>query len=511
MATRSIKPKRDDSLLAGWETVPERAPSETVAEQPTMARIIGFFALLLATIGSMALLAPVINWRYLINPSWGVFFLSLGTAGLLYHAFRDADEQFRRLYALFAIVLLGAGVLMRVIPIKEEVGALFLPVGLPCLGAALLFLLAVLRNETETSWRTPLLALLGGAGVLACVACFVIGNISQDFLLREGVLFGVLGLLYLGGCIGTLGSNSDAGYRIALALGILGGIAFFVALGRSIFGGPTYLVPGGLALMTLGLLYAAVSVLICSDSVFIVLVRRELLAFFYSPIAYLVIIGLVIIAGFQFSWFLALVVQRGGAIEEPIVSGFRYMNFLAFVSINFMVPAITMRLLSEERRTGTLEVLLTAPLNEATIVLSKFVATWIFFMIAVSPWWLNLVAMRVMGGSPFDYRPILSFMIALAVTGAGFTSMGLFFSSVTKNQIIAAVLTFAGMLGLTSIYLGQLAGPPWREILAYASFIHLWESSLEGIFAPRLLLFHVSMAVFFLFLTTKVLEARKWS
>jgi hypothetical protein len=105
---------------------------------------------------------------------------------------------------------------------------------------------------------------------------------------------------------------------------------------------------------------------------------------------------------------------------------------------------------------------------------------------------------------------VLSFIIAFAVTGAGFLSMGLFFSAVTRNQIIAAVLTFAGMLALTSLFLLTHDGP-LREVFVYVSYLNLWLAALEGLFTPRWLLFHVSMAIFFLFLTTKVLEARKWT
>jgi ABC-type transport system involved in multi-copper enzyme maturation permease subunit len=184
------------------------------------------------------------------------------------------------------------------------------------------------------------------------------------------------------------------------------------------------------------------------------------------------------------------------------------------VSVIIVVPVLTMRLLSEERRTGTLEVLLTAPVDEPAVVLSKFIAAWVFFMALWVPWGLFLVALRWEGGQPFDWRPLLSFFIGLACSGASFLSMGLFFSSLTRNQIASAVLTFMGMMLLVSLFfiIRMLpAASDWRTLATHVSFINLWQSTLEGKLVPRDLLFPLSATVFWLFLTVKVLEARKWS
>ena len=79
----------------------------------------------------------------------------------------------------------------------------------------------------------------------------------------------------------------------------------------------------------------------------------------------------------------------------------------------FFVPALTMRLLSEEKRSGTLEVLMTAPVNEISVVLGKFFAAWIFYMLLWLPVWLFLISLRYFGGEEFDYRPVLSFTVAM--------------------------------------------------------------------------------------------------
>jgi ABC-2 type transport system permease protein len=180
----------------------------------------------------------------------------------------------------------------------------------------------------------------------------------------------------------------------------------------------------------------------------------------------------------------------------------------------FVVPVLTMRLFSEEKRSGTLEVLLTVPLEESSIVLSKFFASIVLYMVVWVPWLLYLVGLRVIGGEPFDYRPAISFFFALACCGAGFLAMGLFFSSLTRNQIAAAILTFMGMMLLLGFYILSFfipPGNPWYTILNYVNFLVLWRDSLTGKLEVRALVFWVSTAVFWLFLTIKVLEARKWS
>ena len=164
----------------------------------------------------------------------------------------------------------------------------------------------------------------------------------------------------------------------------------------------------------------------------------------------------------------------------------------------------------------TLEVLLTAPVGESSVVLSKFLAAFLFFLLTFIPWALYLVAFRVEVGQPFEYRPLLTFFFALACTGAGFLAMGEFFSSISRSQIGAFILAFVGMLGLLGIFFLKFLveqkspGSPWVDVLARLSYIDLWIKSMDGLLVPSYLVVHVSAAIFWLFLTIKVLESRKW-
>src|SRR5690606_34272459 len=132
-----------------------------------------------------------------------------------------------------------------------------------------------------------------------------------------------------------------------------------------------------------------------------------------------------------------VVVSLGqGGVLEPIVQ--YYLFSLVPVLVNLFVPPIlTMKLLSEERSTGTLEVLMTAPVDEPTVVLSKFLAGFLLFLTVWVPFGLYLLAIPIAGGNYFDYQPLISFSLALAVSGAGFIAVGLFFSSLTRNQIVS--------------------------------------------------------------------------
>ena len=522
MPTRAIKPRReDDHLSGGWQGLHERAPSLVRAEQPTAARVIALLALFPLTLGIAALFFAAIGKGYLISPSWGVLLLVLGVAGLLYHAFNEKDLQYRRLYWVGGLVLLALGVLFRLLPSESGIGAMtFLPYGAPALLLALSFLGATTRNETDPVYRQMTLNGIGIAGALLALVGLVGGLLSEEFIAGQGVIMLLLGLFYLTAYIGMQEVASDRGYWTGIGVGVLGGLMVLIALAWSLIpalrGQATagsFFMPRGLLLLYLGLEYLLVAVGVCSDSKLVVLTRRELAAFFYSPVAYVVFIGVALLGWLVFTMFLSMLLQQRGAALEPIVLPFT-TDWLQIFCVVFVVPLLTMRLLAEERRTGTLEVLLTAPVNETAVVLAKFFAALRVFVLVWYSWGFYLLALRVEGGEAFDYRPLLTFFVSMVIMGAGWIAMGLFFSSLTRNQIAAAIITLVAMLVLTMIYFLKRTiaeTNPWHSILTYGSYVELWLNAARGILAPRYLLFHLSFAVFFLFLTVKVLEARKWT
>ncbi|HYT90854.1 MAG TPA: ABC transporter permease, partial [Gemmataceae bacterium] len=509
MPSRAIKPKKDDEPVSGkgWQGLAEQAPSLVRPEQPTTARVVALVGLFPLVLGAAALFCYLIEKPYLISLSWGIVLFVLGVGALLYHAFVEKDLQYRRLYGAVGAAALGLAVVFLLVPAKvpgaerqtdpdkqtearTEMGALFLPGGAPCLLLAIGFLGAFARNETDQKLRRMTLGVIGVAGVLTALLGLAGGALSDNFMLGKGVVLLAVGLLYLGAYIGLEGAGSDSGHLAGLGIGLLGGLMLAVALAFSF--GPyllywlnlsdalpsqPFFMPRGLLLLYFGLEYVLLSLAICSDNRLVVLTRRELAAFFYSPIAYVLLIGVTVLGWCFFREFIDALLdpRRPVGVPEPIVRFFTTDYFQVF-SVVFIVPLLTMRLLSEERRTGSLEVLLTAPVNETPVVLSKFFAALRVFLLIWYSWGFFLLALRVEGGEEFDYRPLLTFFISLSFMGAGWLAMGLFFSSLTRNQIASAIMTLVAMIVLTMIFWfkrGLPEGTVWFNVLQYVSYVDL--------------------------------------
>jgi hypothetical protein len=138
-------------------------------------------------------------------------------------------------------------------------------------------------------------------------------------------------------------------------------------------------------------------------------------------------------------------------------------------------------------------------------------------MIMWAPMLLLFVGLRINGGQPFDIRPLFSFGIALALTAAAGVSVGVLFSSLTTNQITAGVLTFVFMLAWTMdhIFRDVISSlskekTAWTDFMLHVSYLDLWVDSLQGKLVPKFLLFPASLTIFCLFVSIKVLDARKW-
>jgi hypothetical protein len=493
----------------------EVGPSRIREDDPALARTIGMIGAALLVFGGMALGFNLYGKAVRVSTGWAVLIVAVGLCGLLFHAAYDRDEQFRRMYMMFSAVLLLVGAFLAVSPWPVYFAQF--RYGVICLCLALLFALAFLRNETEERFRNAVQLGLGGAGAVMAVVGLVGGNIKGDFLVPVGLVLALVGLVYLVAFVGGRGLSDNLAYFTAVGLALAGVVVVLVCLGRAFIphGGSSYFVSYGSVLLILGLLYTAGGAGMASDAPLFVLTRRELGAFFYSPMAYLVLIGFAVLCWIPYNLFLGQLITTNpmaGKPFEPIIQ-FYFFSFFPVVAVLFGVPVLTMRLLSEEQRTGTLEVLLTAPVDEPVVVLSKFVAALITYLVIWLPFGLYLLAIPLAGGRPFDYRPLLSFLFAVVVTGSAFLSMGLFFSSLTKNQVASGVLTFAGMLLLTAVHWGtdpNAEESGWRVVLNHISYIGLWANALEGKITPRLYVFPLSMTVLFLFMTVKVLESRKW-
>jgi ABC-2 type transport system permease protein len=547
MSSRAITERKEGKRgLKRWKTPVETAPSVMGEDQPLWARLVGGAGVALLVFAAVAYIAlsyrkvlvlPGVDWE--IGIGWVYFLGWLGLTCMLLHAASDAELQIRRSYMAFAYAGLILGIGMSVLPINGPAGAGFLPKGIPCLFLGLLFLMAYVRNETEEIFRDVAVYGMGGVGAAAAVGGFFFGSIYESFLLPHGAVLLIFGLLYLSAFVGLMDERYDLRYWTGVGAGAGGVIFFLIAFVRSAVlpfmvskewinpaNGPDYLMPSGLVMMAAGVLYMMLGLGASSDNRMVVMTRRELATYFQTPVAYIILFGFMVIACWIFIQFvggaLIGVDQEGHLVQprvpEPVIINY-FIGWFPVLCVLFVVPILTMRLLSEERRSGTLEMLLCAPVDEIHVVLSKFAAALIVFMLVWLPFWMYLLALWIGGGKAFDYRPLIGFLVAQLFSGAAFVSMGLFFSSLTRSQITAAILTFAGMLAVTAPYFvvpliaklyGQGDDESYSSLLSYISYIELWINAFRGKLELRALVFQSSLAVFWLFLTYKWLEARKW-
>ena len=515
-----------DAYTAG----PETAPSALTEDQASTARTIGLTGLMAVVLGTLILILNAAKARLPVEVGNNVGFagIAVGLAMMFFHATRDTDQLIRRLYGYVGgLGLPLSGLILSVLPLiitaarpapddgsPKPIVSLFFPFGWAGFLAGLFFLLPFCRNETEESHRRYGVLGMGGLGVGLALTGLVGGLIHPGFALTYGSVLALLGLAYLTAYIHQLGGADQAGHKPALALGAVGLLVIVGAVIRSVAGGYAYFVPTGLILMALGLAYAVTSLFLVSDARVIVLTRRELLGYFCSPIAYILLFISALVAWVNYNEFADSVAGTRGVMFEPIVLPFFLGTLFGAFMLVFQVPALTMRSFAEEKRTGTYEVLMCAPVSEAPVVVSKVLAALAFFMLIWAVWLVFLLDLRVQSGKEFDYRPIITFYLVLLVNGAAFIAMGVFFSSLTRNQIVAAALTFVGMLAwLVPFYVLRTIPEETAKhvVLRPLSFVHLWLDALQGRLHVRDLFVQGSIAVFFCFLTVKVLEARRWS
>lgn len=236
---------------------------------------------------------------------------------------------------------------------------------------------------------------------------------------------------------------------------------------------------------------------------------RELKAYFYAPLAYVVLTFFLLVQGYYFSVIVAYLSDPRYPAGKPLELFFGQTIFTWLVLI-FAGTFLTMRLISEELRSGTIETLMTAPVSETQVVAGKYLAALAFYAFLWAPT-LAFVAI-VRWFTPVDWGPIASSYLGIFGIGALFLAVGLFASATSKNQIVAAIASFFFVLVLFSIgLLESLAnGETAKAVLGYLNLWQHMDDFAKGIVDTRRLVYYASGAAFFLFLTTRALQAKKW-
>lgn len=231
-----------------------------------------------------------------------------------------------------------------------------------------------------------------------------------------------------------------------------------------------------------------------------ILVKKELNHYFVSFVAYIVLFVFLLVGGYYY--YIYIYEVRDAARVMPY-----YLNFMGFISF-LLTPFITMRLFSEEKKNGTIELLLTSPVTDAEIVLGKFLGALFLYLIYVS-FTLYYVILLAIFGKP-DFGPILSGYIGFILLEMAYISVGVLISITTENQIVSGILTLIALLFFWIVgWIGSYFDRPVQDILQYLSFLKHYEDFPKGIIDSKHLIFYITVVALNLFISVKLLESRK--
>jgi len=245
------------------------------------------------------------------------------------------------------------------------------------------------------------------------------------------------------------------------------------------------------------------------------LTRRELGSFFHSPMAYIVGVLFLVISGAFF--YVTAAFSQQASLRD-------WAQLLIFILI-FVAPILSMRQFSEEKRVGTIETLMTTPVTDTEVVLSKFLGVFLFYLALLAPTLLYIPIMRALTppGSNLDYGSFATAYAAIILTGMFFLAFGLFASALTNNQIVAAVAGIVTLF-LVAVVAGLVPEPgsfpglspgqrALKSLCTAVQFLHTQkhvDSFIKGVIDTRDLVYFLAFTIYFLFLTVRVLENRKW-
>ena len=246
--------------------------------------------------------------------------------------------------------------------------------------------------------------------------------------------------------------------------------------------------------------------------------HKELKSYFSSPIAYIVLGFWALLYGYFFvailQFFVRQSMQMGQFSQGPQAMNINQQLIRPLVQnvtilVLFLMPMVTMRTYSEEKRSGTIELLLTSPVTDWQIILGKFLGAMALYstMLAVTAIHLGILFYY---GRP-EWKPVVTAYLGLLLLGGCFISVGLFISSLTKNQIVAGMVTFAVFLLLWVIeWIGSFSGPTVDSLTQYLSIVGHLDDFGKGVLDTTHLIYYLSFITFGLFLTAKSVDTERW-
>ncbi len=246
--------------------------------------------------------------------------------------------------------------------------------------------------------------------------------------------------------------------------------------------------------------------------------KKEIKTYFSSPIAYSIIFGFLLLVGYFFYnlvfWFNAQAMQMA---QNPYYYQQVNINQMVFsplfhnmsIILILVVPLLSMRLLSEEKKMGTDELLFTSPVSVNQIILGKYVAALVILAVMLGLSALLSVFTFVYGNP--ELAPWLIGYLGLFLMGATFIAIGLFYSSLTENQIVSAFLTFCTLLlFLVLNWISSSGSGTLQKVLSYLAFSQHFDDMTRGILDTKDVFYYVSLSFFGLFLTHSVIQSKRW-
>ncbi len=235
-----------------------------------------------------------------------------------------------------------------------------------------------------------------------------------------------------------------------------------------------------------------------------IIARREFRHYFVSPLAYVVLAMVFLILGGIFFINIYYGMQSGGISPDGRIVLQPLVTILLFAT-----PALTMRLLAEEQRMGTMELLLTAPVRDWELVVGKWLGSFFFMLLILAATWVYPFILDLMTDPGIDQGVLVSSYVGLTFMVASMLAMGVLISSLFKNQVPAFFATLGLLLFLW--ILGGFAGSGGSPITRYLSFLgHFYDNLFRGVLHLTDLTYYLSLTILALFLGTQAVEARRW-
>jgi ABC-2 type transport system permease protein len=240
--------------------------------------------------------------------------------------------------------------------------------------------------------------------------------------------------------------------------------------------------------------------------------KRELFAFFVTPLAWVLIVVFLVVQGMHFFLLVDHFAHQGDATgDETPLSAFFGNTVLLYLVLFVLVPPMTMRMFAEERRSGTIEMLMTAPVSSAAVVLAKYAAVLTTYVAMWLPTVLYLVILGRTGD--LDWHTAASAYLGVLLVGAGYLSLGLCASALTRSQFLAMVWTALVLLMLFILGVGEFVtreGSAMHEVCAHVSVWAHMNDFASGIVDSRHLVFYGTLVLLPLFIATRAVEAWRW-